>query len=39
VLRQRARQAGMRTLFDLALPDAFQGNLDMPSVLKLQAPA
>ncbi len=36
-LRQKARQAGRKTLFDTALQSAFRGGLDMQSVLKLQA--
>ncbi len=36
-LRQKARKAGRRTLFDIALQSAFRGGLDMQSVLKLQS--
>jgi type II secretory ATPase GspE/PulE/Tfp pilus assembly ATPase PilB-like protein len=37
VLRQRARDAGRRVLFDVALQQASGGNLDVLSVLKLQS--
>jgi type IV pilus assembly protein PilB len=36
-LRQKARKAGRKTLFDIALQSAFRGGLDMQSVLKLQS--
>jgi type IV pilus assembly protein PilB len=36
-LRQKARQAGRKTLFESALQNAFRGGLDMQSVLKLQS--
>jgi type II secretory ATPase GspE/PulE/Tfp pilus assembly ATPase PilB-like protein len=35
-LRQKAREAGRKTLFDAALSRAIHGTLDMPSVLKLR---
>ena len=37
VLRQKARKAGRKTLLDIVLPLAFQGNMDMLSVLKLES--
>ncbi|HSE43154.1 MAG TPA: ATPase, T2SS/T4P/T4SS family, partial [Acidobacteriota bacterium] len=36
-LRQQARKAGRKTLFDIAVQNAFRGGLDMQSVLKLQS--
>jgi type IV pilus assembly protein PilB len=36
-LRQKARKAGRKTLFDIALQSAFRGGLDIQSVLKLQS--
>ncbi len=36
-LRNRAREAGRKTLFDVALQRGLAGSLDMPSVLKLHS--
>jgi hypothetical protein len=36
-LRQKARQSGKKTLYDVALQHAIRGTLDMVSVMKLQS--